>query len=155
MSKLAMNGGSKLADRAFPTWPVHDDEDEKNLLNVFRRNKWWMYAFGTDELAPGETADEISQVEQFEQEFAKAQRVAHCRRCPGPVGEARADDNLVLLLLCPSQQLRNIFRSMLAISVECDHRTDIELQSRAKPSDETSAFSLVSCMAQDGYRQSR
>ncbi|MCH7976162.1 MAG: DegT/DnrJ/EryC1/StrS family aminotransferase [Bacteroidetes bacterium] len=78
MSKLAMNGGSKLADRTFPTWSVHDDEDEKNLLNVFRRNKWWMYAFGTDELAPGETAQEISQVEQFEQEFAKAQLVKHC-----------------------------------------------------------------------------
>ena len=34
MSKLAIRGGTKLVDRAFPTWPVHDDEDEKNLLSV-------------------------------------------------------------------------------------------------------------------------
>jgi dTDP-4-amino-4,6-dideoxygalactose transaminase len=78
MSKLAIRGGTKLVDRAFPTWPVHDDEDEKNLLSVLRRNKWWMYAFGTDELAPGEASGEISQVEQFEREFARAQRVQHC-----------------------------------------------------------------------------
>lgn len=78
MSKLALFGGSKAVGRPFPAWPVYDDEDERNLVEVLRSRKWWLYAFGQGALFAGDSAARLAQSEQFEREFARGQHVRHC-----------------------------------------------------------------------------
>lgn len=40
-SRLAINGGSPVRKKPFPTWPIFGKEERKNLLTVFDSGKWW------------------------------------------------------------------------------------------------------------------
>jgi len=57
MSKLAINGGKKIREKAFPSWPIFGDVERENLLKVFESGKWWY----------GE------KVKEFEEKFAAFQ----------------------------------------------------------------------------------
>ena len=41
MAKLAINGGSKACDHAWPTWPVWGDAERNGLMEVLESGKWW------------------------------------------------------------------------------------------------------------------
>ena len=41
MSKLALSGGEPLRKEPLQEWPVHDDKEEKALLEVLHSGKWW------------------------------------------------------------------------------------------------------------------
>lgn len=57
MARLAINGGSKIRERSFPSWPQWDERERHNLLEVLETGKWWY----------GE------KVREFEQKFAAYQ----------------------------------------------------------------------------------
>lgn len=56
-SKLALLGGEPVRQQPFPSWPQHDETEEKLLLEVLRSGLWWRY--GGDK------------VKTFEERFAK------------------------------------------------------------------------------------
>jgi len=56
VSKLAIKGGPKVRERAFPSWPVWDDSDCQALVDVCNSGQWWCVG-GT-------------KVKQFEERFA-------------------------------------------------------------------------------------
>lgn len=78
MSKLALFGGPKIVTTPFPTWPVYDDEDEKNLLDVLHTTNWWLYAYNKTFSKDGIPGKDFSHGDQFEHDFAAAQCVKHC-----------------------------------------------------------------------------
>jgi dTDP-4-amino-4,6-dideoxygalactose transaminase len=41
MSKLAIDGGKKACDIAWPRWPVWDDAERQGLLGVLESGAWW------------------------------------------------------------------------------------------------------------------
>ena len=41
MAELAIHGGTPVRTTAYPTWPVHDDHERSNLLEVLDSNQWW------------------------------------------------------------------------------------------------------------------
>ena len=64
MNDLAINGGTPVRTRPFPSWPEYDEREEQALLGVLRSRHWSsapLY-FRADPAA--------SQTYQFEQEFA-------------------------------------------------------------------------------------
>jgi len=77
LARLALLGGKPVRTKPFPEWPQHDREDEEAILQVVRSGKWWMYAYGTEELVTAEGEAAKSRVERFEEAFAKAQHVRH------------------------------------------------------------------------------
>lgn len=78
MTELALYGGPKAVRKPFPTWPVWDEADQQALVGVLNSGKWWMYAYGEAELgSESDGPSERSQVEQFEEEFARYHRVKH------------------------------------------------------------------------------
>ena len=40
-TKLAIRGGKKMCDVAWPTWPVWSDRERRALLNVLESGSWW------------------------------------------------------------------------------------------------------------------
>lgn len=56
MTKLAIDGGTPVRTKPYPSWPQWDEREEAAVVAVVRSGQWW---------APGGT-----QVKQFEQEFA-------------------------------------------------------------------------------------
>ena len=71
MGKLAVNGGKKVREEAFSSWPVYDEHEEQALLRVLRSGKWWRFAFGQGiDLAEPEEG-ERSEVVKFQEEFAR------------------------------------------------------------------------------------
>lgn len=40
--KLAIDGGSPVRTRPFPTWPVFDEREERALLEVLHSGHWWV-----------------------------------------------------------------------------------------------------------------
>ena len=71
-------GGPKAVQQEFPSWPIWNDDDKNALLGVLESGKWWMYAYGEAELGSEAAArPPRSQVEQFEEEFARLHRVKH------------------------------------------------------------------------------
>lgn len=71
MGKLAINGGAPVRTSGFHAWPIHDDMEEKAVIDVVRSGKWWRFAFGQGvELAEPEKG-ERSQVALFQEEFAR------------------------------------------------------------------------------------
>ncbi len=40
--KLAVNGGPKVHQGSWPTWPVWDETAEKELAEMFRTGRWWL-----------------------------------------------------------------------------------------------------------------
>ncbi|HID96065.1 MAG TPA: DegT/DnrJ/EryC1/StrS family aminotransferase [Candidatus Latescibacteria bacterium] len=41
MGRLAINGGEKVRERAFPSWPVYDEREREALNEVLESGKWW------------------------------------------------------------------------------------------------------------------
>lgn len=39
--KLAINGGPKVHNAPWPSWPVWDEAAEKNIIDMLRTGKWW------------------------------------------------------------------------------------------------------------------
>jgi len=71
MAKLALQGGSPVRQRPFPSWPVWDDGEEHALLEVLRSGKWWRFSYGVGvELREPETGDR-SRVVEFQEAFAR------------------------------------------------------------------------------------
>ena len=77
MSELALLGGPKAAPGPWPSWPEWGEADRQAVTNVIDKGKWWMYAYGTEELTSGGGTAELSQVEQAEREFAALHGVKH------------------------------------------------------------------------------
>ena len=63
MTELALDGGKKSKQKAFPVWPQYDDAERKALQEVLDSRIWWRTP-GTRTLA-------------FEQEFAKFHGAKH------------------------------------------------------------------------------
>jgi dTDP-4-amino-4,6-dideoxygalactose transaminase len=61
----ALLGGKPHCDFSWPAWPIHDQAEESQLLEVLRSGKWWY----------GE------KVRQFEREFAEFQGAAYGVTC--------------------------------------------------------------------------
>jgi len=78
MSQLALFGGSKAVTRPWPHWPTHDDAEAAGLMRVLQSGKWWLYAYGGGPRPDGTASTDVSEVEQFEREFASAHFVKHC-----------------------------------------------------------------------------
>ncbi len=56
MGKLAINGGPKVREKPFPSWPIWDETDCQALVEVCRSGQWWSVG-GT-------------KVKEFEEKFA-------------------------------------------------------------------------------------
>lgn len=63
--RLALLGGEPTCNFAWPRWPIHDQSEEAQLLEVLRSGEWWY----------GE------KVRQFEREFADFQGAAYGVTC--------------------------------------------------------------------------
>jgi len=63
MAELALNGGKKTKQKAFPVWPQYDEAEKKALLNVLDSRVWWR--------TPG------TRTLQFEKDFAKFHGAKH------------------------------------------------------------------------------
>jgi dTDP-4-amino-4,6-dideoxygalactose transaminase len=63
--RLALLGGEPACNAAWPNWPIHDETEEAQLLEVLRSGEWWY----------GE------KVQQFEREFAAFQGAAYAVTC--------------------------------------------------------------------------
>lgn len=63
--RLALLGGPPACDFSWPTWPIHDELEERSLLETLRSGQWWY----------GE------RVKQFEQEFAAFQGATYGVTC--------------------------------------------------------------------------
>ncbi|MGH2461647.1 MAG: DegT/DnrJ/EryC1/StrS family aminotransferase [Chloroflexota bacterium] len=64
LDQPALLGGRPVRTRPFPLWPVFDEREEKNLLDVLRSREWGTHGGGR--LLP-----------EFEQKFAAYQHAAH------------------------------------------------------------------------------
>ncbi len=63
MSKLAIQGGTPIRTKPFPSWPQWDERERTNLLRTLETGKWYRYT--------GDT------VERFEKAFAAACGAKH------------------------------------------------------------------------------
>src|SRR5439155_7572902 len=41
MSELALLGGRKAKNKAFPEWPMYDDKERRALMDVLESRVWW------------------------------------------------------------------------------------------------------------------
>ena len=74
MSQLAIFGGKPVRERAFPSWPVFDEGEERGLIQVLRSGKWWKYSLGEDVQLDGPQLDQPhSKVAEFQAAFARLQ----------------------------------------------------------------------------------
>jgi dTDP-4-amino-4,6-dideoxygalactose transaminase len=62
---LALLGGKPVCDFAWPNWPIHDETEEAELLEVLRSGQWW---YG-------------SKVRRFERDFAAFQGATYGVTC--------------------------------------------------------------------------
>ena len=63
MAELALNGGRKTKQKAFPIWPQYDDHERKALAEVLESRVWWR--------TPG------TKTLQFESDFARFHGAKH------------------------------------------------------------------------------
>ena len=63
--RLAVAGGEPTCDFQWPAWPIHDETEERALVEVLRSGEWW---YG-------------QHVRQFEERFAAFQGAAHGVSC--------------------------------------------------------------------------
>ena len=71
MARLALNGGTPVRQKPFPSWPIWDQREEDALLTVLRSGKWWRFSYGVGlELAEPDTGPR-SQVVLFQEAFAR------------------------------------------------------------------------------------
>ena len=67
MAHLAINGGPKVREKAFPRWPVHGEAERKAILEVLESGQW------------GGVEQRV--VPQFEKQFAALHQCAHGVTC--------------------------------------------------------------------------
>lgn len=72
METLAILGGSPIRTAPWPKWPIFDQTEEQNLLQVLHSGNWWRHSYGQGvELAEDDSLSP-SLVAQFQQKFARA-----------------------------------------------------------------------------------
>lgn len=64
MNTLAKNGGTPYKQKPFPSWPVYDEREINNVVDVVKSQNWWRIT-GT-------------KVKEFEEAFAKFQGCQYC-----------------------------------------------------------------------------
>lgn len=64
LDKPALLGGAPVRSKPFPLWPVFDEREERNLLDVLRSREWGTHGGGR-------------MLPEFEQKFAAYQHAAH------------------------------------------------------------------------------
>ena len=70
---LAIQGGTPVRTKSFPSWPVFDHEEEAALIRVLRSGKWWQFAYGEGvELSEKPQGEDRAEVSRFQEEFASA-----------------------------------------------------------------------------------
>lgn len=79
VDKLAIKGGEPVRKKTWPSWPVHDEKEKKNILEVLESGKWWY----------GE------RVKEFEEKFAAFQDANFGVTCTN--GTAALEASLVAL----------------------------------------------------------
>jgi dTDP-4-amino-4,6-dideoxygalactose transaminase len=67
MNQLALFGGTPVRTDAFPSWPIHDQHEERALLEVLHSGQWWSGGQGYNE---ADSAESLSRVAIFENAFA-------------------------------------------------------------------------------------
>ena len=65
MSKLAMEGGIPVRSKPFPEWPIWDEREERELLEVLHSGKW------------SSTSEPSPKLATFQKCFAKSQDAKH------------------------------------------------------------------------------
>ncbi len=75
MSALALLGGKKAKNKAFPVWPYYDENEERALKEVLESRVWWRTP-GTKTL---EFERRLCQVSRGSPRNRRDQR----NRCPG------------------------------------------------------------------------
>lgn len=58
MTELAVNGGTPLRTKAWPTWPMHGETERDNLLRVLESNNWG--GFPSPNVMAGEFAERFA-----------------------------------------------------------------------------------------------
>ena len=82
MCQLAIFGGKPVRERAFPSWPVFGEGEERALLQVLWSGKWWRYSYGEGlELREPENGQPRSVVAEFQEAFAKLQGAKYGVAC--------------------------------------------------------------------------
>jgi len=82
MCQLAIFGGKPVRQRAFPSWPVFGEGEERALLQVLRSGKWWRYSYGEGiELREPEAGQPRSRVAEFQEAFASLQGAKYGVAC--------------------------------------------------------------------------
>jgi dTDP-4-amino-4,6-dideoxygalactose transaminase len=87
--KLAIDGGTPVRTTPFPQWPVYDEREERNLLEVLHSGQW-------GELEGNKTAE-------FQQRFAKFQNAQHALCVPN--GTAALELGLRALDIGPGDEV--------------------------------------------------
>ncbi len=64
MEKLAFFGGNKIKTKPFPIWPVFDEKEESQLIEVLHSGHWWRM--------------NGNKVKNFEEKFSKYHNVKYC-----------------------------------------------------------------------------
>lgn len=72
MEKLAVLGGKPVRTASWPGWPVHDDLEEKLLLEVLRTGNWWRHSYGQGVELIEDESNPMSKIAQFQRTFANA-----------------------------------------------------------------------------------
>jgi len=82
MCQLAILGGKPVRQRAFPSWPVFGEGEERALLQVLRSGKWWRYSYGEGiELREPEAGQPRSKVAEFQEAFSSLQGAKYGVAC--------------------------------------------------------------------------
>ncbi|MGE4003900.1 MAG: DegT/DnrJ/EryC1/StrS family aminotransferase, partial [Planctomycetaceae bacterium] len=70
---LAVNGGTPVRRKPFPSWPVHDQAEADAVAAVANSGKWWRCAYSASELEHKDPnqIEGRSRVEVFEERFAR------------------------------------------------------------------------------------
>ena len=71
MEKLAIQGGSPVRKKGWPTWPISDETEEKALLAVLHSGNWWRHSYGQGVELVEDEAHLQSTVARFQHQFAR------------------------------------------------------------------------------------
>ena len=104
MSQLAIFGGKPVRERAFPSWPVFDEDEEIGLLQVLRSGKWWRYSLGEEVQPDGpQLSQPYSKVAEFQAAFARLQGAKYGVACAN--GTAAIEVSLRALGIGPGDEV--------------------------------------------------
>ncbi|MCE1252186.1 MAG: DegT/DnrJ/EryC1/StrS family aminotransferase [Anaerolineae bacterium] len=72
MEKLALLGGKPVRTAAWPSWPVFDQTEEKNVMQVLHSGHWWRHSYGQGVELAEDDSTSPSLVARFQNAFARA-----------------------------------------------------------------------------------